>query len=332
MSRGSLIALVLLFLVLFAAAFYVGLEFGAEKDDTVARTQIAMGTIVEIQVRGLSQVEADAAINAAFAELRRVDTLFSTYKPESPVWRLNNGRDTLVEIPAEVYALLLRCDTITRSSAGAFDVSVEPLVRAWGFDGDAPAIPSDEALSAALAHSGWRHVSLTEENRIRKSPDAAVNFGAIAKGYAVDRAVAVLRARGAGEALVNAGGEIRATGGSWQVGIQHPRSPSELIAVVDLYGRAIATSGDYEQYFERDGKRYHHIFDPSTGRPAARCQSVSIIADDDMTADALATAVFVMGAERGMEFLKQYPDIEALIVDDRGALHSTPGFERYRKR
>lgn len=332
MSRGSLIALVLLFLALFAAAFYVGLEFGSEKDDTVARTQIALGTIIEIQVRGLPQGEADVAINAAFAELRRVDTLFSTYKTESPVWRLNHGRDTLVDIPAEVYALLLRCDSITRSSGGAFDVAVEPLVHAWGFDGDTPAMPSEEDLSAALARSGWRHVSLSEENRIRKSPDAAVNFGAIAKGYAVDRAVAVLRARGAGEALVNAGGEIRATGGSWQVGIQHPRSPSELIAVVDLYGRAIATSGDYEQYFEREGKRYHHIFDPATGRPATRCQSVSIIADDDMTADALATAVFVMGTERGMEFLKQYPDIEALIVDDRGALHSTPGFDRYRKR
>jgi thiamine biosynthesis lipoprotein len=116
------------------------------------------------------------------------------------------------------------------------------------------------------------------------------------------------------------------------VGIQHPRSPSELIAVVDLHGRAIATSGDYEQYFEHEGKRYHHIFDPATGRPASRCQSVSVIADDDMTADALATAVFVMGTGRGMEFLKQYPDIEALIVDDRGVLHGTPGFDRYRKR
>lgn len=332
MVRRSPIAVTMFFLALFVMAFYVALEFGKKRDDTIVRTQLAMGTMVEIQVRGLEREAADAAINAAFAEVRRVDTLFSTYKPESPVWKLNRGADTVVAVPDEVFGLMLRCGMMWESTGGTFDVAVEPLVQAWGFDGDQPAVPSDSALAGALARSGWRHVLLESDNLVRKSPGAGVNFGAIAKGYAVDRAVEVLREHGAAEALVNAGGEIRATGGEWEVGIQHPRSPSELLAVLDLQGMAVATSGDYEQYFERDGTRYHHIFDPATGHPARGCQSVSIIASDDVTADALATAVFVMGTERGMDFLKQYPDIEALIVDDQGGIHATPGFDRYRKR
>ncbi|MDT8324624.1 MAG: FAD:protein FMN transferase, partial [Bacteroidota bacterium] len=261
-----------------------------------------------------------------------VDTLFSTYKEGGPVWKLNNGGDTLVAVPDEVLALLLRCDTLTRASGGAFDIAVEPLIRTWGFDGDTPSRPDQHALAVALAASGWRHIRIGTDGHIRKTPEAMINFGAIAKGYAVDRAVEVLRGLGVAEGLVNAGGEVRATGGSWSIGIQHPRSPSELVAVVDPRGRAIATSGDYEQYFEEGGRRYHHIFDPATGMPARTCQSVSVIADDDMTADALATAVFVMGPADGMEFLKQYPDIEALIIDEAGEEHVTPGFEDYRTR
>lgn len=319
-------------LALFSVGFYLALQFAKKEEDTVTRTQIALGTLIEVQVRGLERADADAAINAAFAEVRRVDTLFSTYKPESPVWKLNHGDDTLVVLPSEVYALLLWCDTLWQRSGGAFDVAVQPLIEAWGFDGEHPAVPSADRLASALALSGWRHIVLAGDGRVRKSRGAGVNFGAIAKGYAVDRAVAVLRERGVTEALVNAGGEIRATGGSWQVGIQHPRSASELLAVIDPQGRSVATSGDYEQFFEADGKRYHHIFHPATGMPAAGCQSVSVIADDDMAADALATAVFVLGPDAGLEFLQQYPDIEALIVDSLGVAHSTPGFERYRTR
>lgn len=332
MVRRSPVAVTMFFLALFVMAFYVALEFGKKKDDTITRTQLAMGTLVEIKVRGLERDAADAAINAAFAEVRRVDTLFSTYKPESPVWKLNRGNDTLVAVPDEVFALMLRCDTLWRASGGAFDVAIEPLIQAWDFDAEHPAVPTEEVLATARSASGWQHVRLETDQRIRKSSRAGVNFGAIAKGYAVDRAVAILRENGAVDALMNAGGEIRATGGSWEIGIQHPRSPSEFLAVIDLQGGAIATSGDYEKYYEIDGKRYHHIFDPATGRPARGCQSVSVIASDDVTADAIATAVFVMGTERGMDFLKQYPDIEALIVDDQGRIHVTPGFDRYRKR
>jgi thiamine biosynthesis lipoprotein len=330
-GKRSPIGLTMFVLAIFAIGFYIALQF-ARKDDALTRTQVALGTLIEVQIRGVDRADAWHIMDAVFAEIRRVDTLFSTYTERGPVWKLNNGSDTLVDVPDEVRALMLRCDTLTRASGGAFDIAVQPLIRAWGFDGETPSRPDDSTLAAAREASGWQHIRIGEDGRIRKSPTAMINFGAIAKGYAVDRAVAVLRSYDIADGLVNAGGEVRTTGGEWSIGIQHPRSASELAAVVDVKGRAIATSGDYEQYFEEDGVRYHHIFDPATGLPARACQSVSVIADDDMTADALATAVFVMGPADGMEFLKQYPDIEALIIDEMGAEHVTPGFANYRTR
>jgi thiamine biosynthesis lipoprotein len=330
MSRRSTIAITVFVLALFAIGFYVAFQI-ARKDDTLVRSQIALGTLIEIQIRGMERAEAWRMMDAVFAEIRRVDTVFSTYKEDGPIWKLNHSSDTLIEVPEEVYALMRRCSGLTRSTGGAFDIAIEPLMKAWGFDGDSARIPTPAELSQALAASGWRHIRLLDAQRIVKSPEVMLNFGAVAKGYAVDRAVAVLAELGVENGLVNAGGEVRATG-EWSIGIQHPRSPSELIAVVELKGRAIATSGDYEQFFEVEGTRYHHILDPATGRPARGCQSVSVIAGDDVTADALATALFVMGVEKGMEYLQQYPDIEALIIDESGAIHQTPGFANFRTR
>lgn len=330
MAKRSPIALTMYVLAIFSIGFYIALQF-AKKDDTLVRSQVALGTLVEIQIRGMERADAWKAMDKVFAEVRRIDTMFSTYKEGGPTWKLNHGSDTLVAVPEEVAMLLQRCDELTRDTGGAFDVALEPLIKAWGFDGDSAAVPAPDALTAALVASGWKHISLLDGNMVRKSPKAGINFGAIAKGYAVDQAVAVLAEQGVKEGLVNAGGEVRATG-AWSIGIQHPRSPSELAAVIELKGKAVATSGDYEQYFEVDGVRYHHILDPADGMPAGEIQSVSVIADDDVTADALATAVFVMGVEKGMEFCTQYHDIEALIIDEQGEMHMTPGFDHYRTR
>ncbi|MBR9978697.1 MAG: FAD:protein FMN transferase [Bacteroidetes bacterium] len=332
MFRRSPLAVTVLTLVLFGVGFYAALEFRGKNDETVTRTQIALGTLIEIKVRGMQTADADAAMTAALYELRRVDTLFSTYLPESPVWRLNHTEATVVRVPPEIHDLMLRCDTLWERSNGAFDIAIEEVLRAWKFDSGNPAIPTDHVLTEALGRSGWRQITLEQGNYVRRSTGATLNFGSVAKGYAVDRAVAILRQYGVTEALINAGGDIRAIGGEWQVGIQHPRSPSELLTVVRLDGRAIATSGDYEQYFEEGGVRYHHIFDPATGFPARGLRSVSVIADDVATADAVSTAAFVLGTGKGLEFLRDYPDIEGLIVDEHGVEHSTPGFERYRKR
>ena len=165
--------------------------------------------------------------------------------------------------------------------------------------------------------------------RLIKQKKVGLNFGAIAKGYAVDRAIDVLKTLGIKEALVNAGGEISVIGNDWIVGIQHPREINSIIKKIKLDGFTVATSGDYEQYFEVDGNRYHHILDPKTGYPSKGLQSVTIINKSNAIADALATAVFVMGKENGIKLIESLDDTEAMIIDDEGKIFYSSGFEKF---
>lgn len=329
---GAVLIFGIMFLVLFLATRrHLATREATEDDAPYIRTQVALGTMITISVRGMEREAADAAMNAAFAEVRRIDTLFTTWGSAGPIARLNRGDDARVVLDGEVAALAARCDSLVRLTEGAFDVALQHLIDAWGFESDAPAVPSAQALEAARARSGWRHITRAGDTLVRTN-GVALNFGAVAKGYAVDRAVAVLAQHGAHEALVNAGGEIRATGGEWTVGVQDPRDPQTLAAELVITGEAVATSGDYEQYFEHDGRRYHHILDPSTGAPAGGCRSVTVVARDDAAADALATGIFVLGAERGLALAERLDGVEAHIIDSAGRRSQTSGFSRLLRR
>ncbi len=155
-------------------------------------------------------------------------------------------------------------------------------------------------------------------------------MGAIAKGYAVDKAMEVLLKKGISDGLINAGGEIKVIGEQWIVGIQHPREINFLAAKIKLDNNtAVATSGDYEQFFEKDGRRYHHILNPKTGYPADELQSVSLIAQDVTIADGLATAVFVLGTTKGLRLIESLPETEAMIIDSSGFMSYSSGFKKF---
>jgi thiamine biosynthesis lipoprotein len=168
--------------------------------------------------------------------------------------------------------------------------------------------------------------------RVEKAhPALTVDLGAIAKGYAIDRAAEVLRRAGIESAAINAGGDIRLIGDHgarpWRIAIQHPRDSARPLATLELADAAVVTSGDYERFFEQDGVRYHHIFDPRTGYPAGRCQSVTVVAPSAALADALSTAVFVLGPEEGFALLQRFPEAEGLIVAADGTPQASPGLE-----
>ncbi|MBD3410285.1 MAG: FAD:protein FMN transferase, partial [Ignavibacteriales bacterium] len=177
---------------------------------------------------------------------------------------------------------------------------------------------------SALAKSGMRFVSVREGATTLRG-GAALNFGAVAKGYAVDRAARILDEAGIEEYLINAGGEI-AMRGEWTIGIQHPRKRDATYATLTLEDAALGTSGDYERYFIADGTRYHHLLDPRTGRPARKAQSATVIAEDATTADALATAAFVLGPELGVRLIEKIDGADALIIDADGEEHTTKNF------
>ncbi len=321
-----------MFLPVFAGLFLLGFFFArSEKSDiqTIKRTQILMGTVVEIQVKDNDREKAEFAISKAFDEIKRIDNLFSSYKQDSPVWKINNGGSNAAKLPKELLELIIFSDSLWRISDGAFDVSLGNLIELWGFSSELPSVPSEGKLAEKLTASGWKNIRLKNSNTLLLDKKVKFDFGAVAKGYAVDKAIELIKQRGITSALVNAGGEVKGFGNNWVVGVQHPRNRNEILSKLKINEMSIATSGDYEQYFEQNGKRYHHILNPETGMPANDCQSVTIISEENRMADALATAVFVLGPEKGMKLVESLSDVEAMMVNSNGKTVFSRGFNKF---
>ena len=314
--------------ILFAIGFFIA-RMGSKEIHLVNRSRILLGTVVEIQARDKDRKKAETSIEKALNEIKRIDDLFSTYNEDSPIWKLNHNKDTLINVDPEIFSLMALCDSIYNLTYGSFDVSLNKLITTWGFDSDDPFLPADDKLSSVLLNSGWNNIKLLEENSFKRSTGTEINFGAIAKGYAVDKAVNVLIKLGINSALVNAGGEIKTIGDDWVIGIQHPENKNLIIEKVKPCGMSVATSGDYEKYFELNGKRYHHILNPKTGYPADSLISVTVLNKSCTIADALATAVFVLGQSKGLRLIESLPETEVMIIDNQMNKIYSSGFEKF---
>lgn len=296
--------------------------------DRVSRTALIMGTVVDIQAYGDDEKQLSRAVDAAFGEMTRLERLLSRHIPESDISRLSEAVGG-IELSSETVGLLEMGQKVSRQSSGAFDMTLGAVKKLWNIEGENPRIPTAAELSEALAGTGPSALTIAGNKVTKTRPEVAVDLGGIAKGYAVDRAVNVLAQAGVASATVNAGGDIRLLGGKkgepWRIGIQHPRQADGLLVTLRLQDRAVVTSGDYERFFEQNGQRYHHIFDPATGKPARQCQSVTVVAAGAAHADALATAAFVLGPVAGLNLLEGLPDVEGLIVGADGRLFKTSG-------
>ncbi|HOW42742.1 MAG TPA: FAD:protein FMN transferase [Candidatus Omnitrophota bacterium] len=275
------------------------------------QTRVMMGTFVEV-------VSPDPrAGDIAFKEIGRVENLLSKYKPDSEIAQLNKlGR---LKVSPATWFILTKAKEFWYATDGAFDITVGPLMDIWGFTGKQFRIPSDGEITAARQSIGANKIIFHEANSVVELgiPGMKIDLGAVAKGYAVDCAVQALRAAGISSALINAGGQIYCLGvrssTPWRVAIRDPRGKGTSKSV-DMTDKAIATSGDYEQYFIVGGRRYAHIMDPKTGYPSeSGVVAVTVIADDGLTADFLSTAIFVLGKTKGLALVKRFPGARVTI-------------------
>ena len=292
-----------------------------------------MGTSFQIRVVTPDLAGACAAIGAAFDEVAREEALFSEYRPSSDVSAINAAAGgTPVEVDPEVFGLLQRSLWASRVTGGAFDMTFAGCGSLWSVREQR--VPDMQSLASCMPRVGFQKVRLDERRSsvLLPEPGMRVGLGGIAKGYGVDRAVEVLRARGFTNVVVDGGGDLRVEGadidGAWTINIAHPRRPGEIFETIRVARGAVVTSGDYLRYFERDGVRYHHIIDPATGWPAARSMAVTVAAPTATDADALATGLFVLGPERGLAALASLPGVEALYFAPDGSVHASPGFPR----
>jgi thiamine biosynthesis lipoprotein len=294
----------------------------------IRQTRLQLGTTVSITVIENNSELAEHAVNDAFAEIDRIELLMSSYDERSEISILNS--EGSIEPDAEIVHLLERAAYFHQISAGAFDITVEPLLRLFNMSfGEGSAPPSDGEIQAALQMVGFDRIEVTSD-RISLPDGMKITLGGIAKGYAIDRAVTVLQEHGIQQGLINAGGDMRSIGTNgedpWKIALQNPRNSNDLIAILPLIDSAMATSGDYERYFDPD-KRFHHIIDPRTGHSATELISVTIVAESALDADALATAVFVSGAQKGMALVNSMKNVETLIITSEGNIITSDGLK-----
>jgi len=293
---------------------------------TAKRAQVLMGTMVELTAVAPNEILAQAALTAGFQEIRRLENLLSTWIETSELSKVNQaaGQEP-VGVSEETFTLLKRAIEVADYTEGGFNIAIGPAVRLWNIP-EAPRIPSDMELKIAAQYVDYRNIHLDPTRRtvFLEKPGMRIDVGGIGKGFAAEKAAAVMREVGATGGLVAVAGDFRvfgkrADGTAWPVGIQHPRKNGKILATLDSTDEAVSTSGDYERFFLQDGVRYHHILDPETLRPARLCQSATVVAPDAGWADALATGLFVMGPVKGMALIERL-GFGAVIVDAQGEI------------
>lgn len=288
-----------------------------------------MGTVFDVS---LPAGHADA-FDAVFAIFRDVDDKMSEWRDGSPLAELNRAAGIrAVAVPAELRALLRRSLELAALTDGAFEPTWAALWGLWDFKAKEPKVPDAAALTAATRLIDYHGLVIDDATGTARLTRAGmkVGLGGIAKGWALDQAASALRQRGITSFLLSAGGQVYAGGRNvaapWKVGVRDPRGgPEEFFAVIEVADVSVSTSGDYERFFEVGGVRYHHILDPKTGMPSRGLRSATVIAADATLADALSTALMVLGRERGLALVERLPGVHALVVDEHGRVSATSG-------
>ena len=305
------------------------------QDSTYHRTVKLMGCRFDLTVVAADQVKGDAYIDQAIGEISRIERLISSWDSTSQTSAINrNAGIAPVVVDQELFGLIQRANGISRLTDGAFDISYASMDRIWHFDGSMIEMPAEADIRSSVASVGYQKLQLDEAAHSVFLPEKGmkIGFGAIGKGYAADRTRALLQEEGVKAGIINASGDLTAwgrqpDGKDWLVAITNPLNKAKAFAWLPVDDRAVVTSGNYEKYVSFNGVRYAHIIDPRTGYPSTGIISATIFAPKAELADALATSVFVMGVETGIDFINQLPGIDVIIVDEENQIHSSHGID-----
>ncbi len=305
----------------------MGIPLTLREDPHIVKdTRDMMHTFIEISLAGNDDKTTRELLEKGFNIFKRYEKRYNFFDPASTLCSLNRSRRPF-KASQELYRMLQMCLSISEKSRGAFDITVGPLVRLWDFSSPDPEVPHDLDIKRVLETIGYRNITLTRD-RIEKKPGIQIDLSGVVKGFAVDEACDFFIKKGIRQAMVNGGRNIRVIGRNmrgepWRIGILNPRNPEELLAVLSIEDEAVATSGDYENYFVKNGVRYHHLLDPATGHPVSHCQSATVLSRSAAMTDMLSTTAFVLGPEKGKPVLEAF-GCEGVFITEEG-ISSTPG-------
>lgn len=328
MKKKDIINIFILILVIaFAAITYYNRIY------TSSKSRFLMDTIVNIKVTTKDK-DVDFIIDAAFELIEEYDNVLSFYSEESQLWKFNNSVIQSFPMDEELLQIYHLSKRLFEESGSLYDISIGALSELWDFD--TPHIPAADSIEMALKNVGFERVSLEGVHMV-KPEGVKINLGSLAKGFIIDRVVDFLVSENVKSGIVNAGGDMRIFGYKKpaKIGIQHPRKErNETIETLHIENKAVVTSGDYERFFEIDGKRYHHILNPKTGYPVEHTVSVTVIAPSTLWADAYATALFLMEPDKAIALVNEIENLEAIIFyKDRGEIKriESKGLRKYLK-
>lgn len=290
-----------------------------------------MGSRFDLTVVAKDSIEGNNYINTAIAEITRIENLISSWDENSQASEINrNAGIKPVKVDEELFNLIERAIAVSKLTDGAFDISYASMDRIWKFDGSMTKMPSKEEISASVEKVGYKNILLDKAKGtvFLKLKGMKIGFGAIGKGYAADKAKQLLISKGVSSGIINASGDMNTwgkqpNGKDWTVAITNPMNKNKAFALLPLKQGAVVTSGDYEKFVMFDGVRYAHIINPKTGYPSKGIISVTVFAPSAELADALATSIFVMGKEVGLDRINQIPNVECIFIDAEGNINQS---------
>lgn len=299
------------------------------------KTAGLLGSPFDITVVAQDSVQGNRYTQLAIDEVKRVENLISDWIPTTQISRVNqNAGIKPIKVDLEVYDLVERALKISKLTDGAFDISYASMDKIWKFDGSMKEMPTEEAIKKSVEKVGYQNVILNPKDTtiFLKNEGMKLGLGGIGQGYIADKIKALLQEKGCVSGIVNVSGDIstwgkQIDGKPWTIGIINPMNKNKVFATFPLEDTAVETSGSYEKYVVFNGKRYSHIIDPRTGYPASGIVSISVFAKQTELADALATGIFVMGVEVGLDFINQIKGLECIIVDDKGVIHTSKNID-----
>tara|TARA_R110000850_G_scaffold18580_4_gene56949 strand:- start:83736 stop:84719 length:984 start_codon:yes stop_codon:yes gene_type:complete len=310
-------------------------SFVAFSQVTFKKTASLLGSPFDITVVAKDSVQGNYYANLAIDEVKRIENLISDWIPTSQISSVNtNAGIQPIKVDTEVYDLVERALKISKLTNGAFDISYASMDKIWKFDGSMTKMPTEEEIKKSVSKVGYLNVILNPKDTtiFLKNEGMKLGLGGIGQGFIADKLKALLQSKGCEAGIVNVSGDIstwgkQIDGKPWTIGIINPMNKNKVFATFPLKDTAVETSGSYEKFVTFDGKRYSHIIDPRTGYPASGIVSISVFAQKTEVADAFATGIFVMGVEVGLDFVNQIKGVECIIVDDKGAIHTSKNID-----
>lgn len=323
------------YLFLFLFLFLILKSFFGIAQVTKTRAVTLMGSRFDITIVAKDIPTAEAYIDSSIIEISRIEHLISDWIPESQVSQINKYAGVLpVKVDKELIELTQRAIHFSELTEGAFDISFAAADKIWKFDGSMTEIPSAEKVRESVKKIGYTNIIINENEStiFLKFPGMKIGFGATGKGYAADKTKELMISKGVQAGIINASGDLNTwgtqpDGSNWNIGITNPMKNEDLFAVFELSGTAVVTSGNYEKYIMLDGKRYAHIIDPRTGYPSTGVSSVTVFADSAETANGFSTAIMVLGKNAGLKLLKKNPNLQGIIIDDKGKIFYSKKFK-----